>query len=82
MIADSYDAHKGTIIAKIFSKNNKEINKTFTHFFFACNLLNILFKNNINYLQKSQELLDNSEHILRNRYHLDHPIVAKNPLTN
>lgn len=48
----------------------------------------MLCKPNISYLEKiiidrtHQDLKENKNHILRNRYHLDYPLSVKNPLTN
>lgn len=89
LIQESFVNNKGFIIARVKTRSNSAHDKKFFHYFNACNLIQILVKPNINFLEKilsqtnsSINKEDNQLHILRSRYHLDYPLCVRNPLTN
>ena len=89
MIAESVKADKGFIIARVKTRSNQDHNKKFFHYFYAANLIQLLVKPNISFLEsilsydnQSLSAQDNKKFILRSRYHLDYPLTVKNPLTN
>ena len=72
------------------TRSDTDRDKKFYHYFYAANLIQLLVKPNINFLEKltlrageiRPNLKDNKNTILRSRYHLDYPLTVKNPLTN
>ena len=88
LISESQIRGIGCIIARVKTRSNNDPNKKFYHYFYGANLIQLLVKPNINFLEKliidmeRQELMDNRSSVLRSRYHLDYPLTIKNPLTN
>jgi hypothetical protein len=89
LLAESSGAKKGLIIARVKTRSNVDFRKKFYHYFYAANLIQLLVKPNLSFLdtilqQNNQSIHkeDNKKHILRSRYHMDFPMTVKNPLTN
>lgn len=89
LLAESAAAAKGLIIARVKTRSNVDFRKEFFHYFYAANLVQLLVKPNLSFLdsilqQNNQSIHkdDNQKHILRSRYHTDFPMTVKNPLTN
>lgn len=89
LIAESVKNQKGFIFARVKTRSNQDHTKKFYHYFYAANLIQLLVRPNISFLdqilnEQNQHLDrdDNKKHILRSRYHNDYPLTVKNPLTN
>jgi len=89
LLSESLNGGKGFIVARVKTKSNQDIKKVFYHYFYAANIIQILIKPNLSFLESVFNLdnfklnpEENRKSILRSRYHCDFPMTVKNPLTN
>ena len=58
------------MLARITTRDKVDFRKKYYHYFYAPNLINLLFK----------KLELNGESVMRSRYHAEYPLAVKNPL--
>jgi hypothetical protein len=51
LIGESFKVNKGFIIARVKTRSNQDHTKKFYHYFYAANLIQLLVKPNINFLE-------------------------------
>lgn len=72
IIQDCFREEKGVIIGRVQTRDRVQFKKCYYHYFYAVNLVKILFKSSLIF----------SGDQLMSRYHDQHPLIVKNPLTN
>lgn len=51
LLAESFSAGKGLIIARVKTRSNVDFNMKFYHYFYAANLIQLLVKPNLSFLE-------------------------------
>ena len=51
LVAESFKCQKGFILARVKTRSNQDHTKKFYHYFYAANLIQLLVKPNINFLE-------------------------------
>lgn len=68
MIKEAFRADKHFFLAKMKTRNSTKFTESHSHFFNAYGVLKLIFK------KKGEEVVG--------RFHYQHPVSAKNPMTN